>query len=57
MATLDPQDELNPYSPPAAGLDRDDVGPTKTQGIDLVRREPVLDDLDKAKGHDPGHRR
>jgi hypothetical protein len=42
MSTLDPQDEINPYSPPVAGLDRDDVGPTKTQGIDLAVENPFL---------------
>src|SRR3954454_13583425 len=42
MATFDPPDELNPYSPPAAGLDREDVGPTKTQGIDLSVENPFL---------------
>jgi hypothetical protein len=42
MATFDPPDELNPYSPPAAALDRDDVGPTKTEGIDLSVENPFL---------------
>ncbi len=42
MATFDPQDELNPYSPPAAGLDRDDVEPTKTQPIDVAIENPFL---------------
>jgi len=42
MANVDPLDELNPYAAPKADLLREDVGRSKTRGIDLSVENPFL---------------
>jgi Yip1 domain len=42
MANVDPLDEMNPYAAPEADLCREDVGRSKTRGIDLSVENPFL---------------
>jgi Yip1 domain len=42
MANVDPIDEMNPYAAPKADLRREDVGRSKTRGIDLSVENPFL---------------
>src|SRR5271157_2600712 len=42
MANVDPFDEMNPYAAPEADLSREDVGRSKTRGIDVSVENPFL---------------